>query len=170
MPLTDLDRIALPIGDRVSLSRDRRTLRWVGTLGSDERGVRFDLAGGTLDGRSRDDLLRNGIVMLERLDVPVPDFSALADRELEFEIVVDGAPLPADSIHLGDGSRAQTSPFRYTGDPHVLRTEIPPALDATRAQVAVAIWHSGGEKPGTDVRGALSPEDREQLRALGYAE
>jgi hypothetical protein len=169
-PLVDLDRIALPTGNRIRLSRDQRALRWVGPLGPDERGFRFDLAGGASEGRSRDDLLRNGIVILKQLDVPVPDAFALGDREMEFEILVDGAPLPADAIHLGDGSRAQSSPFRYTGDPPVLQTEIPPALDATGAPVAVAIWHSGGGQPGTDVRRALSPEEREQLRALGYAE
>jgi arylsulfatase len=169
-PLVDLDRIALPTGNRIRLSRDQRALRWVGPLGPDERGFRFDLAGGASEGRSRDDLLRNGIDILKQLDVPVPDAFALGDREIEFEILVDGAPLPADAIHLGDGSRAQSSPFRYTGDPPVLQTEIPPTLDATGAPVAVAIWHSGGGQPGTDVRKALSPEEREQLRALGYAE
>jgi hypothetical protein len=170
MRLVDLDRIALPTGDRISLSSDQRTLRWVGTLGPDQRGFRFDLEGGTPEARSRADLLRSGMRVLERLDVPVPDFFALRDPEMEFEIVVDGAPLPADAIHLGDGSRAQSSPFRYTGDPPVLQTEIPPALDAIRAPVAIAIWYSGGEQPGTDLRRALSPEDRQQLRALGYAE
>jgi arylsulfatase len=170
MRMADPDRIALPTGDRIILSGDQRRLRWVGTLGPDERGFRFDVVGGVSEVRSRDDLMRNGIGVLQRLDVPMPDVFGVGDREMKFQIVVDGAPLPADAIHLGDGSRAQSSPFLYTGDPPVLQTEIPPALDATGAPVAVAIWHSGGGQPGADVRRALSPEEREQLRALGYAE
>lgn len=145
IPLTDVDRIGLDVASQLTYGNGGRLLRWTGPVAADPVGIRF-----------AHDLLRAGGV----------------DDRLTFTVNIDGRIVPPAAIRLGGGSAAPASPFDYTeGRPDLVATRSPGFDGGPDGGVAVSIWRTPDEEVSVLPReGVLTPERREQLRALGYAE
>ena len=145
IPLTDIDRVGLGAANQLAYENGGRRLQWTGVVSPAPAGFRF-----------AHDLLRAGGV----------------DDRLRFEVRVDGEPLPADAIRLAAGVPAPSSPFEYVdGAPALDAAEPPPLEGPGDRAVVVGIWRAPSVETAVLPReGVLTPERREQLRALGYAE